>query len=165
MDPMPPEGSARASSDRFPALTVKDLEGRTLSFPDDLSISSGVALVAFARDHQSLVDSWVEWLEERTALDPHFSFFEIPAISGRWSIARSFIDGGMARAIVDPIVLRRTLTYYGRLDRLTEPLGIEDRTTISVIALGKHGKVLGRVMGAFDATSARRLGQLLDQAA
>lgn len=164
MDPTSSKRPDSSSSTPFPSITVRDLEGRTLSFPGDLAIRSAVAIVAFQRDHQALVDSWVSWLEQRARHDPAFSFFEIPAISGRWSIARSFIDGGMARAIVDPIVLRRTLTFYGRLDQLTEPLGITDRTTISVIALGANGTVRGLVSGGFDARTAERLGSTLDPA-
>jgi hypothetical protein len=100
-------------------------------------------VVAFRSQHQRLVDSWLRWLEEFVVRTPDARFYELPAISSRWNFARGFIDGGMARSIKDPIILQRTLTYYGNLDALTQPLGITTRHDIHVLAL-RDGEVAPR---------------------
>ena len=147
---------------RFPSISVTDLEGRSLVFPGDIRASTMVAVVAFRRQHQALVDSWVPWLEDRQHTDPGFAFFEIPCLSMMWTPTRSFIDGGMAAAIKVPTILQRTMTYYGRLSRVTGPLGITDTRTITVLALDQVGAVLGRATGAFSPEEASALAARLD---
>jgi hypothetical protein len=149
---------------RFPSIPVSDLEGRSLVFPDDIDADTMVAVVAFRRQHQALVDSWVPWLEERQRADPRFAFFEIPCLSVMWTPTRSFIDGGMAAAIKVPTILRRTMTYYGRLARVTGPLGITNTKTITVLALNQAGTVLAQTTGACVPNEAKALAVRLDAA-
>lgn len=118
-------------------------------------------LVAFAREHQRLVDSWVPWLEGCTATHPGLRFYEIPTIGRMWAPLRPFIDGGMAAAIKVPEVLQRTLTVYGDVTRLTGPLGIADRSTISVFVIDGHGKVRWSGTGGFDPFVASELERAL----
>jgi hypothetical protein len=118
-------------SDRFPRTEARDLEGRDVVLPDAFDGDRNVVIVAFRREHQGLVDSWIPWLEERAAHDPGLRFYELPTIARLWAPMRGFIDGGMATAIKDPTVLRRTLTVYGDRTRLTDPLGIGDRSSSS----------------------------------
>jgi hypothetical protein len=74
-----------------------------------------------------------------------------------WAPARRFIDGGMAAAIREPVILQRTLTIYGDVTRLTRPLGIVDRSTISVLLVDATGSVRWQGSGAFDGETAREL--------
>jgi hypothetical protein len=69
-----------------------------------------VVIVAFRRQQQELVDSWVPWLEARVADDPDFRFYELPMIGRKLAPMRRFIEGGTAAAIREAVVLRRTLT-------------------------------------------------------
>jgi hypothetical protein len=61
--------------------------------------------------------------------------------------ARPAIDGGMAAAIRDQAVWRRTLTVYTDLRRVTVPLGIDDRSTIWLCLVDRVGRVAGRGSG------------------
>jgi hypothetical protein len=99
-----------------------------------------VVLIAFRRDQQRLVDSWVPWLEQRAAADPGLRFAELPALGLRWEPARPAIDGGMAAAIRGQAVGRRTLTVYTDLGRVTVPLGIDDRSTIWLCLMDRAGR-------------------------
>jgi hypothetical protein len=146
----------------FPRVRARDLEGRDVELPADFVGARTVAILAFQREHQDLVDSWVPWLDERAAADPGFRFYEIPTISGRWSLARRFIDGGMAAAIRVPAVLQRTFTFYGDTDRLAGPLQITDRSTISLFVVGADGTVTWGEQGRFDPGAAERLSAALD---
>jgi hypothetical protein len=141
----------------FPDIAARDLQGRDLHLPAGFAGERNVVIIAFQRNHQSLVDSWVPWLEEQAASDTGLSFYELPTIGRLWAPARRFIDGGMAAAIREPVILQRTLTIYGDVTRLTRPLGIVDRSTISVLLVDAEGTVLWQRSGAFDGATAREL--------
>lgn len=145
----------------FPHLAARNLCREDVTLPEAFGGERNIVIVAFRREHQALVDSWVPWLEERAQSDAGLRFFEIPTIGRMWAPVRSFIDGGMAAAIRDPVVLRRTLTVYGNVDRLAAPLHIEDRSTISLFLVDRSGAVRWRGQGAFDAETAASLAAAL----
>lgn len=120
-----------------------------------------VALIAFRRDQQRLVDSWVPWLEQRAAADPGLRFAELPALGLRWEPARPAIDGGMAAAIRGQAVRRRTLTVYTDLRRVTVPLGIDDRSTTWLCLMDRAGRVAWRGSGGLDPANAAALDTAL----
>ena len=64
----------------FPRLAARDLDGREVTLPAGLPGERNVVLIAFRRDQQKLVNSWVPWLEQRAAADPRLRFVELPAI-------------------------------------------------------------------------------------
>jgi hypothetical protein len=72
---------------------------------------------------------------------------ELPVISGRYQVARRFIDGGMAASIRDPEILARTITVYGSVDRLCGPLGITSREDVSVRIVRRDGSVVWGTTG------------------
>jgi hypothetical protein len=54
----------------FPQLAARGLSGREVTLPAGLPGERNVVLIAFRRDQQKLVDTWVPWLEQRAAADP-----------------------------------------------------------------------------------------------
>jgi hypothetical protein len=107
------------------------------------------------------VDSWVPWFEEQARVDPGLRFYELPTIGRIWAPVRNFIDGGMAAAIREPEILKRTLTIYGDVNRVTRPLGIEDRSTIALLLVDGSGEVLWRGGGGLAAPLAQDLETVL----
>lgn len=132
-----------------------------MRLPQDFAGERNVVIVAFQRHQQGLVDSWVPWLEERAATDPDFRFYELPTIGRIWAPMRRFIDGGMASAIREPVILRRTLTIYGDVGRVTRPLGIENRSTIALFLVDRSGGVCWSGSGGFDVVAARDIEDAL----
>ncbi|MEZ5144619.1 MAG: hypothetical protein R2726_19205 [Acidimicrobiales bacterium] len=149
----------------FPRVPARDLFGEEHELPGDLDGDRAIVVVAFHRRHQRDVDSWVPWLEERMAADAGLRFYEVPAIADRWSPVRPLIDGGMARGIGDPVVCRRTLTVYGDIRRLTDPLAIDDRGTVHLFLLDGEGLVRDRAVGPFEPATAQRLAGSLERLA
>ena len=141
----------------FPSVPARDLQGVDVRFPAAFQGEHNVVLIAFHRRHQALVDSWVPWLEARAAADPGLRIFELPTIGRIWAPVRNFIDGGMAAAIREPEILRRTFTIYGDVRHVTRPLGIEDRSTISVVLVDRSGIVRWCGAGEFDPDVAQDL--------
>ncbi len=149
----------------FPTLPARDLTGRDVRLPDAFEGERNLVIVAFKRHQQADVDSWLPWLDEQTRVDPGFRFYEVPTIADLWTPARGFIDGGMAAAIPDPAVQRRTLTVYGDVRRLTDPLEIDDRGTIWLFAVDGSGRVRWRGAGRFDPHVAEQLTRALNDIA
>ena len=146
----------------FPTVSARNLQGREVMLPSAFEGRFNVVVVAFRREHQSLVDSWVPWLEEHAAAHPDFRFYEIPTIGRMWAPFRNFIDGGMAASIKVPHILQRTLTVYGDVNRLTTPLGIDDRSTIALFIADDTGKVLWSGAGGFDEAVAAKIAAVLE---
>ena len=149
------------NGDSFPFVDARNLEGRDGQLPTVFSGKRNVVMIAFQRQHQSLVDSWVPWLEQKSASDPDLRFYEIPTIGRIWAPARRFIDGGMATAIRVPEILQRTFTVYGDVSRLTTPLGITDRSTITVLLVDDRGTVCWRCTGGYTPALATELENAL----
>ena len=145
----------------FPRLATRDLDGREVTLPAGLPGEWNVVIVAFRRQQQELVNSWVPWLEEQAATIPGLRFVELPAIGLQWQPARPVIDGGMAAAIRDQQTRRRTLTVYTDLRRVTGPLGIGDRGTNWLLLVDRAGQVRWRGSGGWDAATAAALAAAL----
>jgi hypothetical protein len=145
----------------FPRVEARNLQGVGVALPAGFEGERNVVMVAFRREHQQLVDSWVPWLEARAAADEGLRFYELPTIGRIWAPVRNVIDGGMARSIRDPVVLRRTLTVYGDVRRVAEPLGIEDRDTISLFLVDRSGTVRWSGAGGYEPAVARDLDRAL----
>ena len=133
----------------FPQLLARNLEAREVELPAAFDGHLNVVAIAFRREHQSLVDSWVPWFDQQAAIHPGLRFYEVPTIGRVWAPIRNFIDGAMASAIREPVILQRTLTVYGDVSRVTTPLGIEDRSTIAVVLVDQSRRVLWLGRGEF----------------
>jgi hypothetical protein len=137
----------------FPALRGRNLLGQDVTLPDAFEGARNVVMVAFQREQQDLVDSWVPTLAAAAASDPELRFYEIPVIGSLFAPARRFIDGGMATAIGDREVLARTITVYGPVNAVTKPLGIRDRSTITVFLLDRDSRIEWSSSGGWSADS------------
>ena len=146
---------------RFPNIEARSLEGLNVQLPQAFADDRNVVIVAFQREHQGLVDSWVPWLEEQAIADSSLRFYELPVIGRIWAPVRKFIDGGMAASIRVPEILQRTFTIYGDVGRITEPLQITDRSTIWLLVVDASGTVHYKTTGGFTSHNAKALATVL----
>jgi hypothetical protein len=59
----------------FPGVRARSLEGLDVELTGGFASAQNVVAIAFERDQQSLVDSWVPWFEEHAATDPRLHFY------------------------------------------------------------------------------------------
>jgi hypothetical protein len=147
---------------KFPEVEGRSLHDDVLTLPGDLEGELNLLAVAFDRNHQREVDTWIPLfrdLEERVS---GLAGYEIPTISGGWKPLRWFIDGGMKTAIPDPLTRRRTVTVYGDVDRVTEGLGLPDRDRIAVVLIDRRGELLWMARGPLDGEPPRALFDALE---
>lgn len=134
---------------RFPKVTGRSLLGFEHYLPADFPADLSIVVIAFQQWHQRQVDEWICRLAGAGIPDTPYEagplaqvILEVPVLSGRFKIARRFIDGGMAASIRDPRVLARTITIYGSVDAVCEPLGITSRENVSIRIVRRDGTVL-----------------------
>jgi hypothetical protein len=134
---------------RFPEIQARSLEREHYDLPAQFEGRRNVAVVAFRREQQQLVDTWLPFLLALEAEHEDLRIYEIPAISRRWAPARWFIDGGMAVGIADRDACARTLTSYTDVGRVQQALGLPDDATIATVLTGRDGRITWMTTGAF----------------
>ncbi len=146
----------------FPALNARNLNGRTFALPAEFGGMRNVAIVAFQRQHQDLVDSWFPYLDTLLATHPDVCIYELPILGGVYTLARPLIDGGMASAIPNKLVRDRTLTVYTDVRRVVAALQITSTATITLLLVDRTGRIFWRDTGAYDAERAGGLERALN---
>ena len=141
---------------RFPALAARNLDGEAVDLPAGFTGERNLVLVAFRRDQQAAVDSWIAWHEALVAGHPGWRAYEVPVIATRWSPGRAMIDGGMAKAVATGEARRRTLTVYSDVRRVTDGLAIRDTSEITVLLVDDTGAHRVAHDGRVDAGVRRR---------
>ena len=144
----------------FPKLTAYNLEKQTLSLPEDFAGDRNLLLIAFQREQQKEVDTWLHEMK-RFELLPSFRYYELPTIDKLNPISRWFIDTGMRHGIPDRDARARTITLY--IDKLSfrKALNLADEKRIYTLLVDRSGRVLWRAEGVFDEGKASSLQRVL----
>ncbi len=134
----------------FPSVKASNLEKRDVNLPADFEGDRNLLLVAFEREQQKDVDTWLRKMKRFEELDPGFHYYELPTIQRPNALTRWFIDTGMRRGIPDRKARERTITLY--LDRkpFCDALLITDQKKIYAFLVNREGRVLWRSEGVFD---------------
>lgn len=146
-DPVPKPDQAAA---QFPTLKAANLEKRELSLPRDFAGDPTLVLIAFEREQQRDVDTWLREMKRFEELNPAFRYYELPVIQRPNALTRWFIDSGMRRGISDRKARERTITLYIDKKPFCDTLLIADQKRIYALLLDRAGKVLWRAEGIFD---------------
>jgi len=125
----------------LPTVEARALDGTGYRLPSELGGERNLIAVAFQRNHQGEVDSWLKDFADLEAQHAGLMTYEMPTISRRWSPVRGFIDGGMTAAIPDPQTRARTITAYTDVNRVRDSLGLPDTKEIAVILCDRNGLV------------------------
>ena len=146
---------------RFPRLIASNLEKRTFTLPDDFEGSRNLLLVAFQREQQKQVDTWLREMRQFEEADPGFRCYELPTIQSPNRLVRWFIDTGMRRGIPDKKARSRTITLYLDKQPFLKALGIAGENRIYCFLVNRSGQVLWRAEGELDDSKAASLRQYL----
>ena len=122
----------------FPHMTVETLSGKTIHYPDSLNGTVSLILIAFERETQEKIDTWLLPFSEKFSGADDVSFYEIPMLKWRWKIISPIIDGGMRSGI--PVERHGNVTtYYGNISKYRTPLHMSDTADAYIFLLDKNG--------------------------
>jgi hypothetical protein len=146
----------------FPRLTASNLEKQTLSLPEGFGGERNLLLIAFQREQQKNVDTWLHEMK-RFDWAPDFRYYELPTIDKLNPVARWFINSGMRRGIPDRNARARTITLYLDKSSFRKVLNLPDEKQIYAILIDRSGRVLWRAAGDFDEAKAASLEMALSR--
>lgn len=131
----------------FPRVTGINLEGDEVALPAGFAGRFNLVAVAFERQQQAQVDTWIAASERLRADRPGLRFYEVPTIFAGNALFRLWVNNGMRAGIPDPDARQRTITLYLDRERFKTALDIADTADIHVLLLDAAGRVLWRTTG------------------
>jgi hypothetical protein len=158
-------GAGADTLGRFPSVEGRNLEGDHFMLPTDFKSPLNVVLVAFKREQQSDVDTWMPFLKTLHEGRRDLSVYELPTLGRRYRLMRSFIDGGMRSGIPERAVRAGTITLYINKTPFRESLRLADEDRIYVLLVDREGWVFWRSAGHFTDKAGAELARRIDEAA
>ena len=147
----------------FPEIVGKALTGDEFHAPADLSGDYNLVLVAFLREQQQDVDTWVPLAESVADSDSTFAYSEFPILPEMNRVARWFIYSGMRSGIASEEARARTVTFHLDKQAFRSRLGIESEEYISAFLVDREGRLLWRGRGKLDGENERGLRRALQE--
>lgn len=159
-DAKPPAAGAA----KFPELKASNLESREFNLPQDFAGERNLVLIAFQREQQEQLDTWLKEMKRFQEVDASFQYYELPTIEKLNSFMRWFIDSGMRRGIPDKNARARTITLYIDKKPFLESLQLPSEKTVYALLVDRSGTVLWRAEGTFDEAKGENLRKALQAA-
>jgi len=150
-----------SNNNYFPKVVGIDLQGNKQELPQAFQNKFNLVVVAFKREQQLQVDTWIKALEPILKEKSNLSFFEIPLIYELSSAKRFWVNNGMRFGILDEVARKRTITVYTNRDEFFKITKMRE-DEIYTLLLDKNGKILWRVEGVADD---KKIKSLLDKMA
>ena len=142
---------------QFPTVSGKNLDRDNFQLPRDLDGTLNVVLIAFQRWHQSLVDTWVPFLQQLEAEHPDLRYYELPTIYEMPTLSRAFINEGMRAGIPDETSRQRTITLYLDKESFKTALDIQTENQIHLFLVDTTGQILWSETGVYSEEKANEL--------
>lgn len=145
----------------FPRVQGANLERRSFTLPDDFEGERNLVLIAFKREQQFDIDTWVPTARQLAQEHPDFHYYELPTISRNIPLARWWLDGAMRAGIPDRAAREATITLYLDKEAFREALQLPSEDTIYALLVDRTGNVLWRAEGVSTEEKVRELQQTL----
>lgn len=145
----------------FPRVQGANLERESFTLPDDFEGEINLALIAFTREQQADIDTWIPAARELARSHPGFRYYELPTISRGVPLARWWLDGAMRAGIPDHAARAATITLYLDKRAFREALELPSEKTIYALLVDRMGRILWRTEGAWTDEKGRALQQVV----
>lgn len=130
----------------FPGMIGIDLHGEERILPQAFAGTYNIVIVAFEREQQAIVDTWIpiadRWIEEYKGLQ----FYEVPLIYELNATYRLWVNNGMRTGITDEVARKRTITVYTDREKFLNIMEMK-ADNIYVLLLDSEGKILWKHKG------------------
>src|SRR5512146_1184526 len=145
----------------FPRVQGANLERRSLTLPDDFAGERNLVLIAFKREQQFEIDTWIPAARQLAREYPDFRYYELPTISRNVPLARWWLDGAMRAGIPDRAAREATITLYLDKTAFRQALQLPREETIYALLVDRAGQVYWRAEGRATDEAVRALSQAL----
>lgn len=146
---------------KFPVIQAETLSQKKVTFPEVTRGKYAFILIAFKRQTQGEVDSWLDPFIREFGEKDGITFYEIPMISGNWKWMSGWIDSGM-RSGVPRYKHDHVATYYGPLSTYFETFGVRDARKVYVFFLDKKGNIIWKESGPAENEKYEELRKLVN---
>lgn len=136
---------------KFPVVSAETLEGKKATVPDDAAGKVTLVCVAFLRESQSQLDSWLNPFYEKFGSREGIMFYEVPMISGGYRFMKPIIDGGM-RGGLPKFKHKHVVTMYGDVQSYLQALGLDPRSGHALL-LDREGIIRWQEQGFSNAAT------------
>jgi hypothetical protein len=141
---------------KFYSRVARNLVGEKIRIPQDLKTEKSCVVLAFERNQQSVIDTWIPYLLKLEKEKTGFAFYEVPVIQSGYKPVRWFIDGAMANSIKTDEGKKRTVTSYTNVSKFVKSMQL-NKKEISLFIVTKDGSILAEATGAYDEQKANKL--------
>jgi len=148
----------------FPQVEGANLERRPFVLPRDIERELAIVLVAFQREQQAAVDTWLPVARAIAERNPRVCVYELPVIRRMNWLSRFMLDSAMRRGIPDLYARQHTITLYLDKQEFRSAVGIESEDQIEVMLVDRTGRVLWRRAGLCDAEGQAALERAVAEA-
>jgi hypothetical protein len=152
-----------AASLLFPTVKGENLSGRHMVLPRDFEGKLNIVIVAFYREQQLLVNSWLPAIQELMRKYPEIHMYELPTISTGYVLMKWIIDNGMRSGIKDTKTRDHTITLYTDTKKFRKELELPTDETIYVMLVDSSGAVRWKSSGSMTPMSAALLSSAVDE--
>jgi hypothetical protein len=146
----------------FPLTRGENLEGRVFTLPAGLEGAYNLLFIAFQRDQQTDIDSWLPFVKQLVKEYPALAYYELPTIYRGNPLFRWWLNTSMHMGIPDKKAREATITLYLDKQAFRKALDIPDEDHIYVLLVNRKGEVLWRVEGPFKEEKGRDLKHALE---
>ncbi len=134
----------------FPQVTGENLNGESVTLPDDFLAERNLIIMPFNRDQQVGAEAWLPLGQALADEYEDLQFYSIAALPDLSPAIRLLVSGGMNLAITDEAVREvAILLYLEEQERFVEALGIADMEMMQVLLVRGDGTVVWTMAGAF----------------
>lgn len=130
----------------FPKITGIDLDGKKQELPTVFKNKFNLVIVAFKREQQAEVDTWIKAIEPILKENSNLSFYEIPLIYELSTFSRMWVNNGMRFGIPNEVARKRTITVYTNREEFFRITKMQE-DKIYALLIDASGKILWKSEG------------------
>ena len=150
-----PTAFGQSDAARMPSIAAENLNERAVTLPADLPAEKTLVLMAFEREQQNDVNTWIEALG---LANDKLPWLEVPVVGPGGGIWRAIVNGGMRTGIRDEAARERVVTLFTDRLALLRTMGLPgEGKVILALVMNRNGEVLAQAQGRHSAEKAQLL--------
>lgn len=148
----------------FPKVEGKNLDGREFVLPRDFEGNLNIVFVAFQREQQLAVNTWLPTATLLEDLYQGLRYYEFPVHSCVNPIVRWFLNRAMRVGIRYPGSREKTIALYIDKNPFCKALDISGEENIHILVLNDEAQIVWRSEGPCDVVKAENLSDFIKDA-